>query len=130
MRAVVAAAGDRLKVAGDILNFDEFFLPDDKIPYDEKSFEKHIRKGEERGIIEEDSKTVWRLRNRSTCRPWKRLMHDFVAREQIKIGPNHSPGARSGHGQIYRAGDVRYAGNPGQIRPVWQELTVTLGARL
>lgn len=41
---VVAEAGPRIAVAGDILNFADFFLPDDQVPFDEKAFEKHVRK--------------------------------------------------------------------------------------
>ena len=33
---IVEAAGDRIKVFGDILDFADFFLPDDKLPYDEQ----------------------------------------------------------------------------------------------
>jgi len=85
VQSVVAAAGDRLKVAGDILQFDEFFLPDEKIPYDEKSFEKYIRKGDS---IELLKKFKHRL---AAAEPFdvpilEKLMHDFVAERQIKIG--------------------------------------------
>jgi glutamyl-tRNA synthetase len=41
---IVTAAGDRIKVAGDILDYADFFLPDDRLPYDEKAFDKHVRK--------------------------------------------------------------------------------------
>ncbi|MEE8278694.1 MAG: glutamate--tRNA ligase [Thermoanaerobaculia bacterium] len=41
---VVEAAGDRFKVAGDILDYAELFLPDDEIPYDEAAFEKRLRR--------------------------------------------------------------------------------------
>ncbi|SVD38068.1 uncharacterized protein METZ01_LOCUS390922, partial [marine metagenome] len=41
--SVVTAAGDRLKVAGDIVNYLEFFHPDDVFTYDEKAFNKRIR---------------------------------------------------------------------------------------
>ena len=41
---VVTDAGPRLTVAGDILNYAEFFLPDDQFTYDDKAFDKHIRK--------------------------------------------------------------------------------------
>ncbi len=47
---IVEAAGDRIKVAGDILDYQEFFLADDAFPYDEKAFEKRIRKPD--GAIE------------------------------------------------------------------------------
>ena len=42
LRAVVAAAGDRLKVAGDIVTYTEFFVADDAFPYDAKAFAKRI----------------------------------------------------------------------------------------
>ena len=42
VEAVVAAAGDRLKVAGDIVRFTEFFQDDTAFPYDEKAFRKRI----------------------------------------------------------------------------------------
>ena len=40
--AVVAAAGDRIKVAGDIVRYTEFFQDDATFPYDEKAFRKRI----------------------------------------------------------------------------------------
>lgn len=44
VRQIVEAAGPRLRVAGDILDYPEFFLPDDQVPYDEKALDKHVRK--------------------------------------------------------------------------------------
>jgi glutamyl-tRNA synthetase len=41
---IVTEAGPRMIVAGDILNYDDFFLPDDRLPYDEKAVEKHLKK--------------------------------------------------------------------------------------
>ena len=42
LRAVVAAAGDRIKVAGDIVHYAEFFQEDAAFPYDEKAFAKRL----------------------------------------------------------------------------------------
>jgi glutamyl-tRNA synthetase len=85
VRAVVAAAGDRLKVAGDILQFDEFFLPDDSILYDENSLEKHIAQGEGAELLRQFKELL------AAAEPFdapalEKLMHDFVAEKQIKIG--------------------------------------------
>jgi glutamyl-tRNA synthetase len=44
LKQVVADAGPRIAVAGDILDYADFFLPDDRLPYDERAFEKHVRK--------------------------------------------------------------------------------------
>ena len=41
---IVAAAGDRIKVAGDILDYADFYVDDDKLAYDDKAFEKRINK--------------------------------------------------------------------------------------
>ncbi|MBX9580706.1 MAG: glutamate--tRNA ligase [Gemmataceae bacterium] len=42
--AVVEAAGPRLKVAGDILDYPEFFQADEQVVYDPKAVEKHVTK--------------------------------------------------------------------------------------
>jgi glutamyl-tRNA synthetase len=41
---VVAEAGPRLVVAGDILEYAHFFLPDDQLAFEEKALDKHLRK--------------------------------------------------------------------------------------
>ncbi len=43
---ILAAAGDRVKVAGDILDYDDFFQADEELSYDEKAFDKRIRQAE------------------------------------------------------------------------------------
>jgi glutamyl-tRNA synthetase len=40
---IVQAAGDRIKVFGDILDYADFFLADDKLVYDDKTFDKRVR---------------------------------------------------------------------------------------
>jgi glutamyl-tRNA synthetase len=42
--SIVREAGPRIIVAGDILNYADFFIADDRLPYDEKAVEKHLRK--------------------------------------------------------------------------------------
>jgi glutamyl-tRNA synthetase len=41
---VVRAAGPRMVVGGDILEYSDFFVPDDRLPYDDKAFDKHLCK--------------------------------------------------------------------------------------
>ena len=41
---MVRNAGERIKVAGDILEYAYFFVPDDQLSCDEKAFDKHLRK--------------------------------------------------------------------------------------
>jgi glutamyl-tRNA synthetase len=44
---LIEAAGDRIKVAGDILDFDFCFLEADQLKYDEKAFQKRITAAED-----------------------------------------------------------------------------------
>jgi glutamyl-tRNA synthetase len=44
VRQIVQAAGDRIKIAGDILDYSDFFVADDPLPIDDKAFDKRIRK--------------------------------------------------------------------------------------
>jgi glutamyl-tRNA synthetase len=51
---IVQAAGDRIKVAGDILDYAFFFIADDELLYDEPAFDKRIRKPAEAvGLLSE-----------------------------------------------------------------------------
>jgi glutamyl-tRNA synthetase len=49
LAAVLRAAGDRIVIGGDILQFDGFFGTADQLQYDEESFEKRIRKDSRAG---------------------------------------------------------------------------------
>jgi glutamyl-tRNA synthetase len=42
--AIVQAAGERIKIAGDVLDYADFFTPDEQLPIDDKAFDKRIRK--------------------------------------------------------------------------------------
>ncbi len=44
---ILAAAGDRMRVAGDVLQFDDFFVANDEFPYDDKAFQKRLVKPSE-----------------------------------------------------------------------------------
>ena len=81
---VVAEAGPRLVVAGDILSYADFFLPDDRLPYDDKAFDKHVRKAPAllrnlRGLVGGaepfDAATL------------KQRVEDFATGEGVKPGP-------------------------------------------
>ena len=84
-QAVVAAAGDRIKVAGDIARYPEFFAGDEAFPYDEKAFAKRLgapgaadRLRRLRVVLETvepfDAATV------------EAVLHRFVEVEELKIG--------------------------------------------
>ena len=85
LRAVVAAAGDRLKVAGDIVNYTEFFVADDAFPYDAKAFAKRIAAPEAADRLAGFRTTL------ETVDPFdaanvEASFHRFVDTEAIRIG--------------------------------------------
>jgi glutamyl-tRNA synthetase len=83
---IVTAAADRIKVAGDILDYDEFFVADDKFVYDPAAVERRITKPS--GAIELLAKFRAALADvepftAERLEPW---MHEWVAAAGIKIG--------------------------------------------
>ena len=84
-RRVVEAAGDRIKVAGDILDYPEFFQADDEVAYDRKAFDKRVRKEGVEPLLR-------RFRDRlETTDPFDadtldRAMHAFTDAEGVRIG--------------------------------------------
>jgi glutamyl-tRNA synthetase len=43
---ILAAAGDRVKVAGDVLDYADFYTPDEQLAYDAQAFDKRIARPE------------------------------------------------------------------------------------
>jgi len=83
---ILEGAGDRVKVAGDILDYTDFYTADDALSYDEKAFEKRLRKPadaqpllaafrEQLAAIE-----VFEPVELEAC------LKDFVVAQEIKIG--------------------------------------------
>jgi len=83
---VVTAAADRIKVAGDILDYDEFFLADDKFAYDAAAFEKRITKPA--GAVELLAKFRAALVDVEpfAAEQLEKWLHEWVANQGIKIG--------------------------------------------
>jgi glutamyl-tRNA synthetase len=82
---VVAAAGDRIKVAGDVLLFPYFFQSDEAMGLDEKAAAKHLQNAAAAELLA-------KFRDRLvTVEPFdapalEAAIHDFMAAEGIKIG--------------------------------------------
>ncbi len=86
LSAVVKAAGDRIKVAGDILDFADFFTPDDQLVYDAAAFDKRLSKPP--GTAERLRKFGDRLASAEAfdAVALERLLQQFVEAEGIKVG--------------------------------------------
>ena len=63
---IIADAGPRFTVAGDVLNYADFFTADERLPYDEKAFDKHVRKAAD--LLRKAQAVLAATRSRSTRR--------------------------------------------------------------
>ena len=83
---IIEASGDRLKVAGDILQYaDFFFVADSELPYDEKDFQKRVAPPQSKQMLRKFREvlvTVEPFENE----PLEGAMQQFLEREGIKIG--------------------------------------------
>jgi glutamyl-tRNA synthetase len=84
--AIVQAAGDRIKTAGDILDYRDFFVADDELVYDDKAFDKRLRKPPEAKALL--AKFTERLAAAESFEPaaLEKLLQAFVAAEGIEVG--------------------------------------------
>ncbi len=82
---VVRAAGDRITIAGDILEFADFFLPDDELPYDQAAFDKNLRADHAAELLRQFRD---RLAAVQQFEPpaLEALLRDFVQERGIKTG--------------------------------------------
>ena len=87
IRQVVEAAGERIKVAGDILGYPEFFHADCDLAYDEQAFTKRVRKAGVEPLLRRFRDQLERIAgDRFDTAGLDRNMHDFVESEGIGIG--------------------------------------------
>ena len=83
--AVLQAAGDRIKVAGDILEYQSFFVASDVMTYDEAAFEKRIKSAPEAcELLAEFREQLAHLEHfdTPTC---ENCLKSFVESKQIKF---------------------------------------------
>ena len=86
IKKVIAAAGDRVKLAGDILDFDEFFVADDQLCYDEAAFEKRITNDPVAVQLLGEFRERLVAHEPFDAESLEQLLHAFVEEKQIKIG--------------------------------------------
>jgi glutamyl-tRNA synthetase len=83
---IVAAAGDRISVAGDILDYAYFFVRDEDLTFDEKAFDKRLGKAPESVQLLSDFKTWLAETDSFAPGPLEQLLKEFVAAQEVKIG--------------------------------------------
>lgn len=83
---ILAAAGDRIKVAGDILDYGEFFVADEELIYDDKAVEKRLRKPQDAAELLSEFAARLAAAEPFDAPTLDKLLHDFVMQQQIKVG--------------------------------------------
>lgn len=83
---ILVGAGDRVKMSGDVLDYDDFFVADDGLEYDRQGFEKRIANAA--GARELVASYASELTN---VEPFdaptlEAHLKDFVQRHSVKIG--------------------------------------------
>ena len=73
-------------MAGDILDYDDFFLADDQLMYDEKAFAKRLRQPAEAAELLRQFRDVLAEADAFTAESLETLLKQFVQQQGIKIG--------------------------------------------
>ncbi len=83
---ILQAAGDRIKIAGDILDYADFFTPDERLPYDPAAFQKRLRKPPQAAeLLRQFSEKLAQVEPFDAQR-LDQLLHEFIEQQGIKIG--------------------------------------------
>ncbi len=83
---LVKAAGDRIKTAGDVLDYTDFFVADAGLVYDEKALDKRLRKPPEAVPLLQKFRARLAITDRFDAASLEKLLADFVQAEGVQIG--------------------------------------------
>jgi glutamyl-tRNA synthetase len=85
LNQILQAAGDRIKVAGDVLNFDEFFVADDELTFEQKACEKRVNKEGAPALLQKFRGELAEVEPFEVA-ALENCLKSFVEAEGIKIG--------------------------------------------
>lgn len=83
---IVSAASDRIKVYGDILDYDDFFTADDALTYDEKAWQKRMVKPDDAGTLLTKYRALLADTPDATAEQLEVQLKAFCESEEIGIG--------------------------------------------
>jgi len=86
VRNVVNLAADRLRVFGDILSLDEFFIADEQVAIDEKNFNKRVVAPDESLSLLSKARGLLAEADSFTREPLHDLIQTFVEEQEIRFG--------------------------------------------
>lgn len=84
LKHIVQLAGDRIKVAGDVLDYAYFFRTDDQVAYDDKDFERELRKSPMAAGLLRKVKDILATAENFDPPSLEKCVTDFVNSEGIK----------------------------------------------
>lgn len=83
---LVEALGERLKLFSDILQYDEYFVSDADLTFDEKAFDKRLRKPEEAASLLRAFREHLAVADSFDAQSLDALLHQWVEEQEIKVG--------------------------------------------
>jgi glutamyl-tRNA synthetase len=83
---LVAALGERLKLFSDIVGYEEYFVADDRLGYDEKTFDKRLRKAEGAAALLREFREALKSSPAADASSFEKLTTEFVAARGIGLG--------------------------------------------
>ena len=125
VRCLVEAAGDRIKVAGDVLDYRHFFRPGAELVWDDKAFVKRLEKPDAASRLERLRETL-AAADEFGVAVAEEIVRDFRRGGGHQDGRHHSRTAGGGHGN---RGGLRHVRNPRDSRPRRVRLADRRGAR-
>jgi glutamyl-tRNA synthetase len=83
---IIEASGDRLKVAGDILAYaDFFFVLDEQLVYDEKDFAKRVAPPQSKALLAKFREVLAKVEPFEVA-PLEEALKQFIETQGVKIG--------------------------------------------
>ena len=86
VQRLLVALADRIKVFSDIVGYDEYFVADDALTYDEKALEKRVRKSEVAVTLLRGFRDQLATTESFVAADLDALLHQFVESQGAKIG--------------------------------------------
>ncbi|MCH8828909.1 MAG: glutamate--tRNA ligase [Planctomycetes bacterium] len=83
---LVAVLGDRIRLFSDILEFDEYFVADDQLPFDEKAFEKRLQNAPDSVELLREFRDELAAAEPFDAATTERTLKEFVEKKGVKIG--------------------------------------------
>jgi glutamyl-tRNA synthetase len=85
LKRILEAAGSRIKTLGDILDFADFFTPDEQLAYDEQAFDLRVRPAEALELLTQYRQQLATVES-FEAEPLEKFTQEFIAGLGKKIG--------------------------------------------